>query len=99
VSSGLEILCPQKHWKNMKTTCSILFDVLPRLLEIGCKIAKQDGRWWIFEHSGEAVISGRTFRDMCDKLDSVNITEHERRHEERQRKYMERSRNIDTLGW
>jgi hypothetical protein len=43
-------------------------------------------------------------RDACaDAMDQehirVNITEHERRHEERQRKYMERSRNIDTLGW
>lgn len=83
----------------MRTTCTVLFDVLPRLLETGCKIVKQDGEWWIFEYDGEDVIKGKTFRDMCDKLDGVNIAEHERRHQERQRIYMECARNIDTLGW
>lgn len=68
---------------------SSVFDVLPRLLEVGCKIAKQDGEWWIFEYDGNGVVSGSTFREMCDKLASVNVEDHERRYSERCRWYME----------
>ncbi len=74
--------------------CSSAFDVLPRLLDIGCKIARQDGQWWIFEHDGEGVVGGGTFREMCEKLASVDVGEHEQRYLERCRWYME---NRDSL--
>jgi hypothetical protein len=59
---------------------SSAFDILPRLLDIGCKIAKQDGEWWIFERGGNGVVSGKTFREMCEKLENVDIEDHERRY-------------------
>jgi hypothetical protein len=74
--------------------CSSALEVIPRLLDVGCKIAKQDGQWWIFEHDGEGVVGGSTFSEMCDKLASVDVEDHERRYLERCRWYME---NRDRL--
>jgi hypothetical protein len=64
-------------------------NLIPRLLDVGCKIVKQDDQWWIFEHDGEGVVGGATFREMCQKLASVDVAEHERRYLERCRMYME----------
>jgi hypothetical protein len=69
-------------------------DIIPRLLECGCKIKKQDGEWWVFEHDGEGVVGGETFREMCEKLASVDVEDHERRYLERCKWFME---NRDRL--
>lgn len=37
---------------------------LGRLLAAGCKIAKQDGEWWLFERDGEGVVGGATYLEM-----------------------------------
>ena len=63
--------------------CSAALDVIPRLLDIGYTIQKQDGEWWMFEGSGESVVGGATFREMCERLVGVDVKEHERRHSER----------------
>lgn len=68
---------------------SLVLDALPRLLGVGCKIAKQEGQWWIFEHDGEGVVGGNTFGEMCEKLSSVDVDDHERRYLERCRWYAE----------
>jgi hypothetical protein len=36
---------------------------------------------------------------MLRAVAAVDVADHERRYDERCRQYMERSRNIDTLGW
>jgi len=77
------------HKNAGPSDCSCAFDFLPRLLEVGCKIAKQDGDWWIFEFNGNGVVSGSTFREMCEQLASVDIDDHERRCLERCRWYRE----------
>lgn len=74
--------------------CSSALEVIPRLLDVGCKIAKQDGQWWIFEHDGEGVVGGSTFREMCELLTSIDVEDYERRYSERCRWYME---NRDRL--
>ena len=45
-----------------------IFDILQELLEDGCRIAKQDGEWNIFDSKGEGLISGKTFRECCVNL-------------------------------
>ena len=62
-------------------------DALQRLLETGCKIAKQDGEWWVFESDGEGVVGAKTLRQACGKLSAIDIAEHERRYAERCRRY------------
>lgn len=42
-----------------------IFDVLERLWSDGYKTKKQDGRWWLFKPSGDGVVSGRSFRELC----------------------------------
>lgn len=74
--------------------CSSAFEIIPRLLDIGYKIRKQDGEWWIFEDNGEGVVGGATFREMCERLVGVDVKEHERRYAERCRWYVE---NRDRL--
>ena len=76
------------------TDCSSAFEIIPRLLDIGYKIRKQDGEWWIFEDDGEGIVGGSTFREMCEKLVRVDVDDHERRYLERCRWYME---NRDRL--
>lgn len=59
---------------------SSLIDILPRLLQIGCRISHQDGEWWIFKRDGEGIVGGKTFREMCDKICTVDIEDYERQH-------------------
>lgn len=47
---------------------SAVFEILPSLLDADCKIAKQDGKWCIFKKDGDGLVSGVTFREMCEKL-------------------------------
>jgi hypothetical protein len=42
-----------------------IFDILPRLWTAGYKTVEQDDKWWLFEPSGDGVVSGATFRDLC----------------------------------
>ncbi len=74
-------------------------DVLPRLLEIKCRIAKQDGEWHIFVRDGNGVAHGATFQAMLEALQHVDIEEYERQHLERCRNFMERTGKSDSLGW
>lgn len=74
--------------------CSSALDAISRLLNAGCKIAKQDGQWWIFSYNGDGVVGGTTFREMCEKLASVNVDDCERRYLDRCSWYME---NRDRL--
>jgi hypothetical protein len=76
-----------------------VFDILPRMLTIGCKISQQDGEWWLWESGGDGVVGGSTFREMCERLLSVDVAKYERDYDERCRAYMERSRGIDIFGW
>ena len=54
-----------------------VFDILESLLHRGCSIQEQDGRWWIFDDTGEGVISGKTFREMCVNLVLMDDTRDE----------------------
>lgn len=74
-------------------------DVLPRLLEIKCRIAKQDGEWHIFERDGNGVAHGATFLEMLEALQHVDVEEYERQYLERCRNFMERTGKADSLGW
>lgn len=74
-------------------------DVLPRLLEIKCRIAKQDGEWHIFERDGNGVAHGATFQAMLEALQHVDVKEYERRYIERCKEFMERTGKADSLGW
>lgn len=42
-----------------------IFDILPRLWALDFITVEQDGRWWLFDKTGDGVISGETFRDLC----------------------------------
>lgn len=77
----------------------LVMEILPRLLETGCQIKKQEGAWHIFDDGGEGVVSGITFEVMCEQLVKVDIDEHEKRYDEKCRQFMERSKGIDTRGW
>jgi hypothetical protein len=74
-------------------------DSLSRLLRIGCKIAEQDGEWWLWEKGGEGVVGAKTLAGMLRAVATVDVEKYEREYDERCRRYMERTRNIDTLGW
>ena len=79
----------------METGCK----ALERLLRIGCKISEQGGEWWLWEHSGEGIVGGKTLAKMLTAVATVDVEKYQREYDERCRRYMERSRNIDTLGW
>lgn len=42
-----------------------IFDILERLWRAGYTTVEQDGRWWLFAATGEGIMSGSTFRDLC----------------------------------
>lgn len=42
-----------------------VLDLLPRLWETGHVTKEQDGQWWLFDKTGEGVIAGSSFRDLC----------------------------------
>lgn len=42
-----------------------IFDVLPRLWSAGYTTREQDGEWNLFRKDGEAITTGKTFRDLC----------------------------------
>lgn len=67
-------------------------DVLPRLLEIKCRIAKQDGEWHIFERDGNGVAHGATFQAMLEALQHVDVEQYERN-------YIERRKRISGEYW
>ena len=74
-------------------------DSLARLLRIGCKISEQDGEWWLWEKGGEGVVGAKTLADMLRAVATVDVEKYEREYDERCRRYMERTKNIDILGW
>ena len=43
-------------------------DRLQDRLEQGCRIEYQDDLWWLFESSGEGVVSGKTIRALIVSL-------------------------------
>ena len=43
-------------------------DRLQDRLEQGCLLAKQDGRWWLFDPEGEGITGGETLRDVLINL-------------------------------
>jgi hypothetical protein len=79
----------------METGC----ESLERLLRIGCKISEQDGEWWLWEKGGEGVVGGKTLAEMLTAVATVDVGKYEREYDERCRRYMERAKGIDTLGW
>ncbi len=72
---------------------------LARLIAIGCKIAEQDGEWWLWEKGGEGIVGRKTLTEMLKAVATVDVADHERRYDEKCRQYMDRTRDIDTLGW
>lgn len=42
-----------------------IFDILPRLWESGHKTVYQDGKWHLFAKSGDGLVCGNTFRELC----------------------------------
>ncbi len=94
-------ICWDEAWRqrqradDMETCC----ESLARLLRIGCKISEQDGEWWLWEKGGDGIISGKTLAEMIQRLRGVYVGDFETRYEEKCRRYMERTRDIDILGW
>ncbi len=50
----------------------------------GCKVLEkelfsagnidwQDGEWWLFQHSGDGVISGKTIQELLENLGDFSI--------------------------
>ena len=72
---------------------------LARLIAIGCKIAEQDGEWWLWGKGGEGIVGRKTIAEMLRAVATVDVEKYEREYDERCRRYMDRTRNIDTLGW
>ena len=54
--------------------CDLVENAVPSIdrlqdrLEQGCRLAKQDGRWWLFDAEGEGIAGGETLRDVLVNL-------------------------------
>jgi hypothetical protein len=60
--------------QDISTLCLLAENVIPsialleRRLERGERLAKQDGKWWIFDEDGEGITGGGSLRDILINL-------------------------------